>query len=192
MRIISNHPAARWFPSRRRFALSKILAFAALRVHCARSWRAPATALTGDRQHLVLAIDHDQDSFEIYSVAALHFAVCTCFIASVIPLPVPFSFLLAAMVEPLLALILCFIIGSLVMPRWSTFRKRDTIDFQHANGMVLMALAIAAAVSLLRQGGWGRPVGAMFLGITALNALSSVAVRLLRNAIAGWEKRCVA
>ena len=189
--MIRNQPAARWFPSRRRFALSKLLAFGALRMHCAGQNPPPAESFDDGRQ-LVLVIHRDQDFLEIHTVTILHFAVVTCFLASLIPLPLPLSILLVAPLEPLLALLVCFITG-LVMSRWSAFRKQDDMNFQQANGVVLMGLTLAAALDLFRHApDWAWPVGALFLGITILNALAWVAVRLLQSEIARWEQRCVA
>jgi hypothetical protein len=189
MDVLRDRPVAAGFPSRRRFALSRLLAFASLRRRCARQSQTPVVA---GAPHIVLVIDRDQSALEIYSVAFLHFAVFTTFIATFIPLPLPLSITLAALVEPVAAQIPCFIVGGFLMPRWAAWRKRDTIDFQDENGFVLMLLAAAVSVYLVRLQGWTRPVGLLFLGLLGLNAVASVIARAFRNAILSLEQRCVA
>lgn len=191
MKVISDNPAARWFPSRRRFALGKLIAFAALRWHCARPQLQSAPD-GGNSPHIVRAVDRDQDAMEIYSVAILRFAVTTCFVASFLPMPAPLAILLAVLLDPLLTLIPCFVIGRLFMSRWAAWRKRETVNFQSENGAALMTLAIAASVGLVWRNGWARPVGALFLVIVMINALASIAVRILKTAIAQLEERCAA
>ena len=191
MKMLRDNPAARWFPSRRRFGLGKLIAFVALRRHCARP-QLQSAPTGGSPPHRVLAIDRDQDAMEIYSVAILRFAVTTCFVASFLPMPAPLAILLAVLLDPLLTLIPCFIIGSLFMPRWTAWRKGETVNFQSENGAFHMTLAIATSVGLVWRNGWARPVGALFLVIVMINALASIAVRILRTAIAQLEERCVA
>ena len=188
MKVIRDKPAARWFPSRRRFGLSRLIAFAALRRHWARPQLQSALE-GGNSPHIVLVVDRDQDAMEIYSVAILRFAVTTCFVASFLPMPVPLAILLAVLLDPVLTLIPCFL-GGLLMSRWAAWRKRDTGNFQSENGAVLMTLAIAASVGLVWRNGWARPVGALFLVIVMINALASIAVRILMTAIARLEERC--
>ncbi|MEO6260664.1 MAG: hypothetical protein ABIP63_09945 [Thermoanaerobaculia bacterium] len=189
MRVIRDQPYARWFPSRRRFALTKILALVFLKTLRSDGAPAPSDAAGGER--IVLGLDRDHDSFEIYSAASLHFVVLTCFMASFIPLPPPLSILLAAFFEPLLALLLCFA-GALVMSRWAVLRGRSRVSFAPGNSVVLMALAIAASVYLLGYNGWAAPVGGLFLTIVIINAIASLAVRFLQPTIARLEERCVA
>lgn len=191
MKVLRDNPAARWFPSRRRFGLGKLIAFVALRRHCARPQLQSAPE-GGTSPHSVLAADRDQDAIEIYSVAILRFAVTTCFVASFLPMPAPLAILLAVLLDPLLTLIPCFVIGSLFMPRWTAWRQRGTVNFQSENGAVLMTLAIAASVGLVWRNGWARPVGALFLVLVVINALASIAVRILSTTIARLEERCVA
>ncbi len=189
VKVIRDQPYARWFPSRRRFALTKILAFALLRTLSSNG--APAPSDTAGGKRIVLGLDRDHDSFEIYSAASLHFVVLTCFMASFIPLPPPLSILLAAFFEPLLALLLCFA-GALVMSRWTALRGRSRVGFAPGNSVVLMALAIAASFYLLWRNGWAAPVGGLFLTIVIINAIASIAVRFLQPTIARLEERCVA
>lgn len=190
MRLVRDRPVVRLFPSRRRFALSKLIAYARLRVR--RSGTGPERHREDERRHTVLAIDRDQSAVEAYFVGGLHFAVCTCFLASCMPLRLPWSLLCAAVLEPWIVLIPCFLTGGLIMPLWSSLRKRSTVHFEPANAMVLMTLAMAASVAMIMQGGWVLPVGALFLGMATLNAGASVTLRLLSASIDGWEKRCAA
>lgn len=192
IRLIPDQPFVRLFPSRRRFALSRLIAFAVLRVQCLR--RPPQSQLpyAGDQGRGVLAIDRDQDAIETYSVGILHTVVCTSFLAAQIPVALPLAVLLAALIEPPLVLLCCFITGGLIMPRWMAFRRQGNDHFAHANGVVLMALAAAASIWMVQQPRWLAPIGTIFLAIVILNACASVVVRLLSRTIDRWEQRCVA
>ena len=192
MRLVRDQPFVRLFPSRRRFALAKLIAFAALRFQCSRNSEEPELQLSVDPGQPVLAIDSDQDTIEIYFAGILHTTVCTSFLAAHLPLAAPLSVLVAALIEPPLVLLCCFVTGGLVMPRWTALRKRNTVDFRRANGSVLMALAAAASIWMVRQSGLLFTIGAIFLTIGVLNASASIAVRILHRTMVAWEQRCVA
>lgn len=85
MEIIEDNPAALWLPSRHRFALSRLIAWAIhARVH-------PKMQV----DHLLLAIDRDQSAIETYAMSIWVFVVSICYVASVLPLPAAASIALA-------------------------------------------------------------------------------------------------
>jgi len=85
MEIIEDNPAALWLPSRHRFALSRLIAFAIHgRVH-------PAMNV----DHLLLAIDRDQSAIETYAMSIWVLVVSVCYVAAVLPLSPAVSIALA-------------------------------------------------------------------------------------------------
>src|SRR5438067_1648368 len=85
MEIIEDNPAALWLPSRHRFALSRLIAFAIhRRVH---------PKMTVD--HLLLAIDRDQSAIETYALSTWVLVASICYVAALLPLPAAASIVLA-------------------------------------------------------------------------------------------------
>lgn len=191
IRLVRDQPFVRLFPSRKRFALAKLIAFAALRVQYFRSSKESELHHSDDPGQPVLNIDRDQDEIETYFVGILYTLVCMSFLAAQLPLAAPLSILVAALIEPPLVLLCIFITGGLVT-RWIAFRKSVSVDLQHANGTVLMALAAAASLWMVRQSGALFAIGTIFLAIGFLNAGASIAVRILHRTMEAWEQRCVA
>ncbi|MBV8546295.1 MAG: hypothetical protein JO088_16250, partial [Acidobacteria bacterium] len=60
MNVVADKPEAHWLPSRHRFALSRLIAYAKLR---------RARAIAKNAEHLILPIDRDQTAAEMNGVA---------------------------------------------------------------------------------------------------------------------------
>lgn len=86
MRVIRDCPAARWLPSRHRFALARLIAFIM-------SQRKASEKMNVD--HLLLAIDRDQSAPEHYFLSIWFCVAGICYVAAALPLPVVLSAILA-------------------------------------------------------------------------------------------------
>ena len=88
MKIVRDDPAARWLPSRHRFALARLIAFILFRVEDSR----PRLSSV---DHLLLAIDRDQSAIENYFLSIWFIVMAVCYIAAALPLPAAISFIVA-------------------------------------------------------------------------------------------------
>jgi hypothetical protein len=171
MNVVHDRPRAKWLPSRHRFALARLVAFIVL--------ESGGKAGASDVDRIILAIDRDQSAIENYAVAIWFVATTTCFIAALLPLPIPVA-LLAAFVPALIAVqIPLHFTGPL-------FRSRGV------NAVFTMMCGAAAALYFASQHSWARLPAYAFLGVVALNAAAAVVMWLLRGRVRAAEQRCVA
>ena len=86
MKVVRDDPAARWLPSRHRFALARLIAYIMSR-------RKTHEKMNVD--HLLLAIDRDQSAIENYFLSIWFCVTAICFVAAALPLPAVWSAIVA-------------------------------------------------------------------------------------------------
>jgi hypothetical protein len=166
MNVVHDHPAAKWLPSRHRFALPRLVAYTML--ECGGK-----AATFEDVDHIILSIDRDQSTIENYGASIWYLTALTCFIAAFVPLVLALPIALIVVEIPIYAFGLPF--GN----------RRIT-----SAGYLLCGAG--AALYFATQPSWMRFVAYAFLGVMALNAIASVIMWLLRHRVRAAEERCVA
>ena len=166
MNIVRDRPAAKWLPSRHRFALARLAAFAMLLS------RHPQRSEGSPPHRLILAVDRDQSAIENYAAAIWFLATTTCFIAAFVPLPVAFPLAFVAVQLPICATGLVF-------------------NNRRLNSAFLMLCGTAAALYFATTSSWVRFAAYIFLGVLALDAVAAVVLWLLRGRVRAAEQRCL-
>jgi hypothetical protein len=152
----------RWLPSRHRFALMKLVAFAL----------APRRTAHGPRPTAIYAIDRDQSAIESYGLAILYPTIVACHLAAILPVWA------AILLAPIAIQIPIYISGIFILPKW-----RDNTT---AHSRMMMTLLIAASIALRSPVAWA------FLALVAANALAAVVMFILRERVRELERRCAA
>ena len=162
-------PEARWFPSRYRFALPRLIAYV-------RSGF--PTRPRADVDHIMLTIDRDQTVGEQYPISVWMLASVTCYVAAVLPVrwwPVaPFI----AIVLMQLTIVSVGIIGPLHE------------NHLHRTSMSLFGLMFIASAWFAMSKSPVRYVAWFFLGIAGLNAMAFLVMIALRKSVRQLERRC--
>jgi hypothetical protein len=173
---VTDKPEARWLPSRHRFAMTRLIAYAKLR---------GARALANDAEHLILPIDRDQTAAEMSGVAVWVFFTTVCYISATLPLIFPVAIIAAI---PLAAIVLQFpivVIGPIV--------RMMIGDGDHIKiiSMITMALLVIASSYLAVSSSWPRYVAWFFFAALMVNGAAAILVWLLRDGMREAEERCV-
>lgn len=102
MQFVENNPAARWLPSRHRFALARLIASL---VH---SHASPKITV----DHLLLSIHRDQSAIESYAISIWLLIATSAYVASLIPLPIAGAIAIAIPLSALLLQVPIFLPGT--------------------------------------------------------------------------------
>jgi hypothetical protein len=173
--FVTDHPEAHWLPSRHRFALAKLIAFAKLR---------GAPAVANKAEHLILPIDRDQTAAEMNGVAIWVFLTTVCYIAAALPLIWPAAIVIAM---PIAAIVLQFptvIIGPIV--------RMLIGDGNHIKiiSVIAMALLVIASSYFAASHSWARYAAWLFFAVLIVNGAAAIVVWFLRGPIRAAEERC--
>ena len=176
MNVVTDRPEAHWLPSRHRFALSRLIAYANLR---------GARAPENDVEHLILPIDRDQTAIEMNGVAIWVFFTTVCYIAAATPLILPAAIVVAI---PMAAIVLQFPIVGI-----GPIVRMMIGDGDHIKiiSVITMALLMIASSYFAISSSWPRYVAWLFFAVLIVNGAAAIVVRLLRNGIREAEERCV-
>jgi len=176
MNVIVNRSAARWLPSRHRFALAQLVAFARLRQG------EPQDASGPD--HLILHVDRDQSAAEAYAVAVWVFVTVAAYLAATLPMPLPPAIILAI---PLASIVLHTPIvgGGLIL-------RLILGDNDHVKivSVGTMSLLIVWSFYVARGDSWARFVAWFFFAVLACNAIAAAILWLLRAEVQAEENQC--
>ena len=164
MNVVRDRPAAKWLPSRHRFALARLAAYVML-------LNARPAPMNVD--HIILAVDPDQSAFENYAASIWYLGSLTCFLTAFMPAIVAFPVALIVVEIPVYA-----------------FGLPSGNRRINSAGYLLCGAGAAAYFAL--QPTWLRFVAYAFLGVMALNAIAFVIMWLLRHRVRTAEQRCVA
>ncbi|MBV9070264.1 MAG: hypothetical protein JO093_16710 [Acidobacteria bacterium] len=175
MNVIADKPEAHWLPSRHRFALSRLIAYAKLR---------RARAIANNAEHLILPIDRDQTAAEMNGVALWVFFTTVCYIAAVLPLILPAAIVAAI---PLAAIALQFPIVGIGPIVRMLLGDGDHIKII---SVITMALLVIASSYFAVSSSWPRYVAWFFFAVLVVNGAAALVVWLLRNGIREAEDRC--
>jgi hypothetical protein len=172
---VTDRPEAHWLPSRHRFALSRLIAYAKLR---------GARAVTNNVEHLILPIDRDQTAAEMNAIAIWMFVTTVCYVAAVLPLIWPVAIIVAI---PIAAIVIHFpivVIGPIV--------RMMIGDGDHIKiiSVITMALLVIASSYFAASTLWARYVAWFFFAVLIVNGAASMVVWLLRGSIRAAEERC--
>lgn len=175
MKVIRERADARWLPSRHRFAIFRLVAYALFR----RSGPRPQAGLA-------LGIDRDQSTVENHTVAAWVMGSATCFAFALLDraLVTPAALALAPFVA--VVALQAFVVAPGFVRGW---RNRDNTG---ANSFATMTALAVMAIYLAQSDRWVRVVAWLFLASLAANAIASLIARLLRARFAAVERDLLA
>jgi hypothetical protein len=176
LNVVADHPEAHWLPSRHRFALAKLIAYAKLR---------GAPAVANNAEHLILPIDRDQTAAEMNGVAIWVFLTTVCYIASALPLSWPAAIVVAM---PIAAIAIHFpivVIGPIV--------RMLIGDGNHIKiiSVIAMSLLVIASSYFAASNSWARYAAWFFFAVLIVNGAAAIVVWLLRGSIRAAEEQCV-
>ncbi len=166
MKVVRDCPAARWLPSRHRFALARLIAFVRLRVEVSRP-------RLSDVDHVVMVIDRDQSAIEHYVVSTWIFLTIVCYIAAILPLPIGFA---VAAAIPLAAV-------AVQVPIYAGAGAKG-------NAVLIMVLLIMASSHFGTANSPVRYVSWFFFAVIVFNAVAWLIMILLRDSVRQREQRC--
>ena len=175
MNVVTDRPNAHWLPSRHRFALARLIAYAKLRV----SNDAETSA-----EHLILPIDRDQTAAEMNGVAIWIFVTTACYIAAALPLIWPAAIIIAIPISAIVLQLPTVIIGPIV--------RMLIGDGNHIKiiSVIAMALLVIASSYVAASASWARCVAWFFFAVLVINGAAAVVVGFLRGEIREAEERC--
>lgn len=177
MRAVRGRAEARWLPSRHRFALFRLWAYARLR-----------TATPEPKPGLILMVDRDQSAVESYTTSTWIALMTAGYIAAELakrwPLPVAIA---AAIPLACLALHLPLLVAPVLVPVIEVFARKRLTWYAAVNSTAFVATHLAIALVLADQRTWVRFVAWQFLAVFGLNAIAAAIVFLLRGRITSLE-----
>jgi hypothetical protein len=173
--VVTDRPEARWLPSRHRFALARLIAFAKLR---------GARDVASNAEHLILPIDRDQTAAEMNGIAICVFAMTVCYIAATLPVIWPAAIVVAIPIATIILHAPIVIIGPIV--------RMLIGDGDHVKiiSVITMSLLVIASSYVAASNSWARYVAWFFFAVLALNGAAAVVVWLLCGQIRAAEERC--
>jgi hypothetical protein len=175
LNVVTDRPEARWLPSRHRFALARLIAYAKLR---------GAREVANNAEHLILPIDRDQTAAEMNGIAIWILVTTICYVAAMLPMIWPAAIVIAI---PIAAIALHFpivVIGPIV--------RMLIGDGDHIKiiSVITMSLLVIASSYVAMSSSWSRYVAWFFFTVLIVNAAAAVVVWLLRGRIRAAEERC--
>jgi hypothetical protein len=176
MNVVVNRPEARWLPSRHRFALAQLVAFARLRQSDQQIENAP--------DHLILPIDRDQSAAEVYAVAVWVFVTVAAYLTALLPMPLPLA-IIAAIPLASVILHLPIVLGGPIL-------RLILGDNDHIKivSVATMSLLIVWSFYIAHGDSWARFAAWFFFAVLACNAIAAVILWLMRGVVRAEESRC--
>jgi hypothetical protein len=162
-------------PSRRRFALAKLIAF--VRASIARERPTPPGV------RVALEIDRDQDAAEMYTVAVWYTLTIAIYVAAFVPLHAPFAIAVSIAVTPWLVQFPFYISGGAV----PAMRNRDN---RTLSSVWMMSLLTVASAFVAMTSNPAHYVAWFFFAVLAINGISAAIMWLLRDRVRELEARC--
>lgn len=176
LNVAIDRPEARFLPSRRRFALARLIGYLRLR---------RAQTEVNDSEHLILSIDRDQTAAEMHLVALWVFVTTTCYFAAILPFVLPLAIVMAIPLAAI-AIHLPIVLGGPLL-------RLLIGDGNHIKiiSVTTMALLLLASSYFATTAVWARFVAWLFLAILLINCLAAALLWMLRHSVQAAEERCV-
>ena len=166
MTVVRDDPAARWLPSRHRFALARLIAFIIFLVEDSRP-------RLSNVDHLLLAIDRDQSAIENYFLSIWFIVMAVCYISAALPLPAVISFIVAVPLATIAMQIPMYV---------GTPMQVSSIGFMLS--LFSASAYYAASTSPIRYVAW------FSLALMLMNAIAWLVMIFLRHDVRELERRC--
>jgi hypothetical protein len=174
MKLIIDKPKVRQLPSRRRFALARLIALV--------TFRFPARTTPGvDR--VIYAIDRDHDQVENFFVSLWFAVTAIAYTAALLPFrQSAAAALVAVAIAPFALAFLMFSAGLFTRYGDGDYRRYQSI--YHMAVLLALSLHFARSQSLVRYVAW------CFLAICAVNAIAAAIMLFARGTVARMEAEC--
>ncbi len=181
MKFVRDH-RAEWLPSRHRYALSKLIAYAVYQYRRAgdgerqadHATNGPSTSMA---MRYAFAVSRDQSTAEVFTVAALVFFAAAADLAALLPLPLWVSIPLALVLTPWLLQVPLYVAG---IP----FGNEKVNSVFILSTVVIASSWVGTMQTPLRFVVW------VLFAALALNAAAWVPARLLRRRMQALEQEC--
>ena len=172
MRLSINHPRAKRLPSRRRFALARLIAFA--------TFRSGTESPAADR--IVYAVDADHDAVENYFMSAWFTVMAFAYSAALLPQRGVAAVALAIVLAPV----------ALHVPLFTAalFTGYTDRDWRRYQSIFHMTLFIALSLHVAQLSSPARFVAWASLALCAANAIAAVIMFFARDAVTRMEAEC--
>lgn len=175
MKVVRERAEARWLPSRHRFAIFRLAAYAVYL----------ATRQRTSQPGLALGIDRDQSAAENYTVAAWIMGSATCFLFALLDRVLVTT--AAAILAPVAAAMALQVF--VVAPGFLKIgRERDNTAI---NSFITMLTMSVTALYLTQDDRWVRAIAWSFLVCLAANAVAWLITRILAGRFAAAENEVV-
>lgn len=176
LNVVHDRPCAELLPSRRHFAVTRLIAFARMRT---------ARGVPDAAARTIHAIDRDQTAAEMHAASFGFWLLLTCYIAAVLPLH-PAAAAIAAAVIAQFAIQLS-VVGVALLTGLVT-RAENRVKL---NSVVLMTAVLLVSSYVATLDGSVRYAAWLCLGAMAVNAAAAVLLWFLRDSVRAAEERCV-
>jgi hypothetical protein len=169
LRVVRDDPAAQWLPSRRHFALTRLMALIRSRF---------PTPPRADVDRFLFAIDRDQTTAEQYAISIWIFLTASCYVAAFLP---PRWIAVAPLIA-VLGIQVIITLSGIIGPLGENHLTRTSV--------ILLAVLIATSLYLALQPTVFRYVAWFFLGVVVLNFVAFLVMLALRSRVREMEQRC--
>lgn len=176
MKLVRNRADARWLPSRYRYALFRLMAWAIFRAVGPKP-----------RRGIVMAVDRDQSALESYSMAVWLTLTSSCLAFAMLNRVLPAG--PALVVSPFAALAFLQGVTSVVSIAGAAGLQRSSGSLVSLSTMFLVTVA---AIHVAGYDGWPRLAAWAFLLVLGLNAIAAAIAHLFREQLIDTEKEIAA
>lgn len=177
MKTVKDRADAKWLPSRFRYAIFRLFAYAMV-----------LRSRPQEARGLVLVIDRDQSASEYYLISVWLLGTVTCYVGALLSRVTSGTIAaIAAFPVAWLLMDLPIFLPGLVMPALRAAGVQQKHSLRVASILLYGLLTITASYLVLEQS-WVRYVALSFFAILLVNALAAVVVRSLRGRIAEVER----
>lgn len=175
LNVVQDRPCAELLPSRRHFALTRLIAFARMRL---------ARGVPTPSQRVIHALDRDQTAAEMYVASFGFWLLLTCYIAAALPLH-PAAAVIAAAVMAQFAIQLSVV--GVALATGLVTRAENRVKL---NSVVLMTAVLLVSSYVATLPGDVRYAAWVCLGAIAANAAAAAILWLLRHSVRAAEEQC--
>jgi hypothetical protein len=172
VRLSINHPRAKRLPSRRRFALARLIALA--------TFRSGTEGAPADR--VVYAVDTDHDAVESYFMSAWFSVMAFAYAAALVPQ--------RGFVAVALAIVLTPVVMHVSLFTAALFTGYTDRDWRRYQSIFHMTLFITLSIHVAQLSSPARYVAWASLALCAANAVAAVIMFFARDAVRRMEAEC--
>jgi hypothetical protein len=176
--MVRGRAEARWLPSRHRFALFRLWAYARLR-----------GARPEPDPNVMLMVNPDQSATEVFTTSSWVSLTTSAYIAAELAESWPLAIAIASAIPLAMAAVQIplYVCGTLILPTMPTIARTRPNALAAINSVVTWIALLLAASYYATKSSWARFAAWQFLAVVALNAVAATILFLLRKRVAALE-----